>query len=178
MLEVAREYITAIRIKAVASDDPKRSSELAAFLTHCNMQPAHLLLVLRSAMVTCFKHKNFILAASFSRRLLELPDINSQKNAELKSKAGKVLNKVERFEVYNCDLFIKPAQYAESILKKSNTTLVGPSPAPGSWMHRLRRSMPLWRLRNSASLAGGLVGALHVFLCFFHADFWQEGEQK
>jgi len=63
-------------------------------------------------------------------------------------------------------------------LKKSNTTLVGPSPAPGSWMHRLRRSMPSWRARNSASLDGGLVGALQTFLCFFHADFWQEGEQK
>ena len=37
--------------------------------------------------------------------------------------------------------------------------------------------MPSWRIRNSASLAGTLVGALHVFLCFFHADFWQEGEQ-
>jgi len=46
-------------------------------------------------------------------------------------------------------------------------------------MHRLRRSMPLlWRVRNSASLAGGLVGALHVFLCFFHADFWHSAEQK
>ena len=68
--------------------------------------------------------------------------------------------------------------YAESRLKKSNTTLVGPSPAPGSWMHRLRRSMPLWRLRNSASLAGGLVGALHVFLCVFHAAFWHSALQK
>jgi len=39
------------------------------------------------------------------------------------------------------------------------------------------KAIPLCKTRNSASLAGGLVGALHVFLCFFHADFWQEGEQ-
>ena len=62
--------------------------------------------------------------------------------------------------------------------KKSNITLVGPSPAPGSWMHRLRRSMPSCRTRRSASFAASLVGALHVFLCFFHADFWHSAEQK
>ena len=61
---------------------------------------------------------------------------------------------------------------------KSKTTLVGPSPAPGSWMHLLRRSMPLWRIRNSDSLAGEVVGALHFFLCFFHAAFWHSAEQK
>ena len=64
------------------------------------------------------------------------------------------------------------------MFKKSNTTLVGPSPAPGSWMQRFRRSMPSWRARRSASVAVGVVGGLHDFLCFFHADFWQEGEQK
>jgi len=37
--------------------------------------------------------------------------------------------------------------------------------------------MPLWRVRNSASVAGGVVRALHVFLCFFQASFWQEGEK-
>ena len=62
-------------------------------------------------------------------------------------------------------------------LKKSNTTLVGPSPAPGSWMHRFSSSMPLWRARRSASVAGGMVGALHVFLCFFQASFWHSAEQ-
>ena len=40
-------------------------------------------------------------------------------------------------------------------------------PAPGRCMHMLRRAMA----------SGGVVGALHVFLCFFHAAFWQEGEQ-
>ena len=34
------------------------------------------------------------------------------------------------------------SSYTKSLLKKSNTTLVDPSPVPGSWMHRFRRSMP------------------------------------
>jgi len=45
-------------------------------------------------------------------------------------------------------------------------------------MHIFRRAMPLWRVRREDEVAGGEVGGLHVFLCFFHADFWQEGEQK
>lgn len=98
MLEICREYITAIRIKGAMSEatgDPVRSTELSAYFTHCNLQPVHLLLALRSAMGTSFKHKNFIVAASFARRLLELPDMNSQKNAELRVKATKVLQKSE-----------------------------------------------------------------------------------
>ena len=63
------------------------------------------------------------------------------------------------------------------ISRNSSTTDVGPSPAPDLCMHIFRRAMPLWRVRRSASVAGGVVGALHVFLCFFHASFWQEGEQ-
>jgi len=89
MLEICREYITAIRIKAAmaeAGSDPVRSTELAALFTHCNLLPSHLLLALRSAMGTAFKHKNFILAASFARRLLELPDMKSERNADLRTK--------------------------------------------------------------------------------------------
>jgi coatomer protein complex subunit alpha (xenin) len=99
MLAICREYITAIRIKgamAEASDDPVRSTELSAYFTHCNLQPVHLLLALRSAMGTAFKHKNFILAASFARRLLELPDMSSERNAGLRVKATKVLQKSEQ----------------------------------------------------------------------------------
>merc|ERR1712241_599352 len=99
MLEICREYITAIRIKgamAEAGADPVRSTELSAYFTHCNLQPVHLLLALRSAMGTSFKHKNYILAASFARRLLELPDMSSERNADLRVKASKVLQKSEQ----------------------------------------------------------------------------------
>lgn len=40
--------------------------------------------------------QNFINAASFARRLLELPDMNSEKNADSRSKAQKVLQKSEQ----------------------------------------------------------------------------------
>mmetsp|Transcript_44916 Transcript_44916/g.54421 ORF Transcript_44916/g.54421 Transcript_44916/m.54421 type:complete len:1287 (-) Transcript_44916:192-4052(-) len=99
MLEISREYITAIRIKSAMSEaarNPARSTELSAYFTHCNLQPVHLLLALRSAMGTAFKHKNFILAAGFARRLLELPDMSSERNAELRVKATKVLQKSEQ----------------------------------------------------------------------------------
>jgi len=99
MVAIAREYITAIRIKGAMSKagaDPVRSTELAAYFTQCDLQPIHLLLTLRTAMGTAFKHKNYITAASFARRLLELPDISTQRNAELKSKAMKVRQKSEQ----------------------------------------------------------------------------------
>ena len=47
-------------------------------------------------MGTAFKHKNFIVAASLAKRLLELPDINSDRNADLRVKATKVLQKSEQ----------------------------------------------------------------------------------
>jgi coatomer subunit alpha len=99
MLAICREYITAIRIKGAMTDaanDPVRSTELSAYFTHCNLLPAQMLLALRSAMGTAFKHKNFIVAAGFARRLLELPDMSSERNAELRLKATKVLQKSEQ----------------------------------------------------------------------------------
>lgn len=99
MLEICREYITAIRIKGAIAENannPARCTELSAYFTHCNLQPAHLLLALRAAMGTAFKSKNFIAAAGFARRLLELPDMSSEKNADLRVKATKVLQKSEQ----------------------------------------------------------------------------------
>lgn len=99
MVVICREYITAIRIKSAindANDDPIRSTELSAYFTHCQLQPAHTLLALRAAMGTAFKHKNFIVAAGFARRLLELPDMSSERNADLRMKASKVLQKSEQ----------------------------------------------------------------------------------
>ena len=94
MLSICREYITAIRIKGAmgeAAADPVRATELSAYFTHCNLQPVHLLLALRSAMGTAFKHKNYIVAASFARRLLELPDMSSERNADLRVKVGLIV---------------------------------------------------------------------------------------
>jgi coatomer protein complex subunit alpha (xenin) len=99
MLSICTEYITAIRIKGAMNEvaaDPIKSTELSAYFTHCRLLPVHLLLALRSAMGTSFKHKNFIAAAGFARRLLELPDMGSERNADLRLKATKVLQKSEQ----------------------------------------------------------------------------------
>jgi len=99
MVTVCREYITGIRIKgamAEAGGDPVRATELSAYFAHCELIPAHMVLALRSAMGTAFKHKNYILAASCARRLLELPEMSSERNADLRNKASKVRQKAEQ----------------------------------------------------------------------------------
>lgn len=98
LLDISREYITAVRIKSLMNETENvaRNLELAAYFTHCNLQPGHALLALKTAMASAFKNKNFVNAASFSRRLLELPDINSEKHAETRLKAQKVLQKSEK----------------------------------------------------------------------------------
>ena len=83
LLDVSREYLIALRVKeAMGEADTARSLELAAYFTHCNLQPAHLTLALKTAMASAFKSKNFVNAASFARRLLEMPDMSSEKNAD------------------------------------------------------------------------------------------------
>ncbi|KAJ1426745.1 vesicle coat complex COPI, alpha subunit [Ochromonadaceae sp. CCMP2298] len=98
LLDVSREYLIALKVKNAigAGGDVPRGLELAAYFTHCNLQPSHLMLALKTAMASAFKNKNFINAASFARRLLELPDMNTEKNAESRAKAQKVLQKSEQ----------------------------------------------------------------------------------
>lgn len=77
LLGICREYITGLRMEIKRKDeDSVRQAELAAYFTHCNLQPSHLALTLSSAMKCAFKIKNFITAASFARRLLELEPKN------------------------------------------------------------------------------------------------------
>jgi coatomer protein complex subunit alpha (xenin) len=49
-----------------------RVAELAAYFTHCELQPIHLQLCLPTAQTAFFKIKNYKTAASFARRLLDL----------------------------------------------------------------------------------------------------------
>jgi len=82
LLGLCREYINGIRMelhrKEIGTKDVGRYIELAAYFTHCNLQPIHLMLALKSAMIASHKAKNYSHAAGFARRLLELnpkPDI-------------------------------------------------------------------------------------------------------
>jgi coatomer subunit alpha len=52
-------------------EEQKRVCELAAYFTHCNLQPIHQILTLRTGLNMFFKMKNYKTAASFARRLLE-----------------------------------------------------------------------------------------------------------
>jgi coatomer protein complex subunit alpha (xenin) len=83
LLGICREYLTALRleIQRKRTSEPVRLMELAAYFTHCNLQPSHTMLSLRSAMTAAFKLKLLKSASSFARRLLELnpkPEISTQ----------------------------------------------------------------------------------------------------
>ncbi|RGB25538.1 coatomer WD associated region-domain-containing protein [Rhizophagus diaphanus] len=79
LIEVCREYIVGLSMEQTrrkftldSPENTKRALELAAYFTHCRLQPAHLQLSLRSAMTLSFKAKNCLTASMFARRLLEL----------------------------------------------------------------------------------------------------------
>lgn len=79
MIGIAREYILGLMIETARKELPvsdptafKRNVELAAYFTHCELQPAHSLLSLQVAMAQAYKAKCFATAAIMIRRLLEL----------------------------------------------------------------------------------------------------------
>ncbi|KAJ3292189.1 hypothetical protein HK104_005514 [Borealophlyctis nickersoniae] len=74
LINVCREYILGLRMRREGNfdSDPKRAVELAAYFTHCRLQPAHLQLSVLSAMTLSWKIKNYATAMVFARRLLEL----------------------------------------------------------------------------------------------------------
>ena len=84
LLNICREYLTAIRLELLrkqTTGDNKRAMELAAYFTHCNLQPTHTMLSLKAAMGFAFKLGLATSAGSFARRLLELnprPEISTQ----------------------------------------------------------------------------------------------------
>ncbi|GMF15276.1 unnamed protein product [Phytophthora lilii] len=102
LLTVCREYLLACRIRAEVAavpleSDPKRNIELSAYFTHCELQLPHLVLTLKIAMTNAFKAGNFITAASFCRRLLEIPEVSQHpRHEKLRLTARKVLMKAEK----------------------------------------------------------------------------------
>jgi coatomer protein complex subunit alpha (xenin) len=86
LLLICREYILGLSlemerrdvVKEESPENEARGAELAAYFSHCNLQPVHTKLTLRTAQTVFFKLKNFKTAGSFARRLLELgpaPDL-------------------------------------------------------------------------------------------------------
>ena len=82
MVTLTREYLLGVTLelerRRVAQEEPdnvQRNLELAAYFTHCQLQPAHLQIALRSAIQLFAKANNHASAAKFARRLLDLnPD--------------------------------------------------------------------------------------------------------
>lgn len=79
LLKICREYILGLKMETLRKslpknnpEDQKRQCEMAAYFTHCNLQPIHQILTLRTALNMFFKLKNYKTAASFAKRLLEL----------------------------------------------------------------------------------------------------------
>jgi coatomer protein complex subunit alpha (xenin) len=78
----AKEYLLGVSIelerRRVVEQEPenvRRNLELAAYFTHCDLQPPHLQIALRSAIGAFAKANNQAHAARFAKRLLELnPD--------------------------------------------------------------------------------------------------------
>ncbi|KAJ3122455.1 hypothetical protein HK098_002828, partial [Nowakowskiella sp. JEL0407] len=95
LINVCREYIIGSRLGLLALEtkesDPKRSLEVAAYFTHCQLQPPHLQRSLHSAMVKAVKIKNMATALSLARRLLEMGP-----PAEMGQQAKRVQQAAER----------------------------------------------------------------------------------
>lgn len=102
LLAVCREYLVGCRLRAAVASvpleqDAKRHVELSAYFTHVELQLPHLVLTLKLAMTSAFKSGNFITAASFCRRLLEIPEVASHpRHEKLRLTARKVLQKAEK----------------------------------------------------------------------------------
>ncbi|MCL4128899.1 UNVERIFIED_CONTAM: hypothetical protein GTU68_009020 [Idotea baltica] len=79
LVRICKEYIVGISMELfrktlgkTAQKDLQQSLELAAYFTHCELQPGHQVLTLRTAVNVAFKMKNYKMAMSFGRRLLNL----------------------------------------------------------------------------------------------------------
>eukprot|EP00095_Tigriopus_kingsejongensis_P002882 maker-scaffold52_size450388-snap-gene-3.20 protein:Tk02882 transcript:maker-scaffold52_size450388-snap-gene-3.20-mRNA-1 annotation:"coatomer subunit alpha isoform 11" len=86
--EICMNYLVGLTMETKRKEMPKSSleeqirvCEMAAYFSHCHLQPVHQILTLRTACNLFFKLKNFKTAGSFARRLLELgpkPEVAQQ----------------------------------------------------------------------------------------------------
>ncbi|KAG0041469.1 hypothetical protein BGZ83_001762, partial [Gryganskiella cystojenkinii] len=80
LVGVCREYLLGLSIELsrrevqndASPEGVKRMLDLAAYFTSAQLQPKHMIISLRTAMTTCYKHRNLQSAQTFARRLLEL----------------------------------------------------------------------------------------------------------
>jgi coatomer protein complex subunit alpha (xenin) len=78
-MQICREYLVGLLLETARKEipresisDAKRNLEMAAYFTHCEIQPVHKILTLRTAANLSFKNKQMQHCASFCRRCIEL----------------------------------------------------------------------------------------------------------
>ncbi|KFD58197.1 hypothetical protein M514_00960 [Trichuris suis] len=98
LIEICREYLIGLTMELKRKEMPKetladqvRCAEMAAYFTHCHLQPAHQILTLRTSISLMLKLKNFKTCASMCRRLLELGP-----SADVARQARRVLGACEK----------------------------------------------------------------------------------
>lgn len=94
-LALAKDYKLALALelkrRATPNKTPegmKRHLELAAYFTFCQLKPRHQMLALNLAMALSYKAQNFINAAGFATRLLELPEAMSAQGGKLATRVS------------------------------------------------------------------------------------------
>ncbi|XP_045455561.1 coatomer subunit alpha [Melitaea cinxia] len=98
LLAICKDYLLGLEMETARKampkntlEEQKRTCEMAAYFTHCKLQPVHQILTLRTALNMFFKLKNYRTAASFARRLLELGP-----RPEVAQQARKILQACEK----------------------------------------------------------------------------------
>mmetsp|Transcript_23313 Transcript_23313/g.51496 ORF Transcript_23313/g.51496 Transcript_23313/m.51496 type:complete len:1215 (-) Transcript_23313:268-3912(-) len=117
MIDICREYTTAMRLevtrKGLDASQTARVVELAAYLTCCKLQSAHIMLTLRVAMSTAFKAQNFLTAASFAKRMVQGNFGPPEKVKEAVATARKLLQVCEQKAVDTHAIKFDPKAPAE-----------------------------------------------------------------
>ena len=74
--EICTNYLVGLTMETrrkempkATAEEQKRVCEMAAYFTHCSLQPVHQILTLRTACNMFFKLKNFKAAGSFAREV-------------------------------------------------------------------------------------------------------------
>jgi len=73
-ISICRSYIIGMVLELTRkeTEDPIRQLELAAYFTHCSLDPSHIRLTLQSAMRIAVKANHYPLSSDFAQRLIEM----------------------------------------------------------------------------------------------------------
>ncbi len=120
IMRICREYVTGclLELKRKETKDEVRQAELAAYFTRCDLQPAHLVLVLNLAMTRAFKLKAFIAAASFAQKLLGMKEIEHHSQEKIKVKATKILRASEKQGKNEVDIDYDTSEFSICVISQ------------------------------------------------------------